>query len=422
MEAKQSMNRYKATAILVVVTIGYFISYPFHETLIGGLLTSIFGASMIGGFADWYGITAIFRKPLGIPFKTNVIPRNRESIFDALSKMVSEEILTREYLKSFLWKHDLSKLLLEYLQICKKDKRMRIGISAMILDFLNGINANETSHIAAKTIIHNLPQMKISSIILATAELSIKRGYSDKIINFIIDQIVHVIKARDFYVVILELVEKVKSTYERGSKRKAFINSVVLDSLLKLSSDSMALTIQNRIGDYLNAFKETSNEDRLRFEEWSYKKLYTFKNNPYLQEKVDLWIVGQLNSTEIGDYIASFLQSLKDERLRDKGSIKMLAEEVETVIEGFIVRFQSSPELQRGANERLNKILSNLIDSIHENISIMIKDNLIKYSDKDVVELIESKIGDDLQLVRINGSLVGGIVGMTIFLLTYLIM
>ena len=49
------MNHYKATVILIIVTIGFLISYPFHRTFIGGLISSGFCASMIGGFADWYG-------------------------------------------------------------------------------------------------------------------------------------------------------------------------------------------------------------------------------------------------------------------------------------------------------------------------------------------------------------------------------
>ena len=84
------MNSYKATILLVIVAIGFFLTYPFNNTFAGGLLSSVFGAAMIGGLADWFGVSALFRKPLGIPFKTEIIPRNREKIFNALSDMVGE--------------------------------------------------------------------------------------------------------------------------------------------------------------------------------------------------------------------------------------------------------------------------------------------------------------------------------------------
>lgn len=413
------MNRYKATAILIVVTVGYFISYPFHNTLAGGLLTSIFGASMIGGFADWYGISAIFRKPLGIPYKTNIIPKNRQAIFDALSKMVSDELLTKDYLKGLIQQKDLSMVLLQYLEKLKKDKKLKIGVSAIILDFLKGLDSLETGKIVATAITHSLSKIKITSILTSTVELSIKRGHSTRIINFIIDQFGPFIKSRDFHIILFELVEKVKSTYEKGSKRRAFINSVVLEFLLKLSSEKMASLIQIRLGEYLNDFKDPLNEDRLRFEGWINKKILSLKEDHGLQEKIDIWIIEQIGDIEIGSFLAQFIQNLKDKKLHDKGAIKRLAEEVETILESIIDRFESNKEMQKSIDESLKKALDSLVENIHENIGIMVKENLNKYSDEDIVELIESKVGDDLQLVRINGSLVGGLVGMGIFLITF---
>ena len=95
-------NKNKATFILGAVSIGFFISYPFKHTLIGGLLAGGFGAAMIGGLADWFAVSALFRRPLGIPFRTAIIPRNREKIFQALVYMVENQILMKENIKSKL--------------------------------------------------------------------------------------------------------------------------------------------------------------------------------------------------------------------------------------------------------------------------------------------------------------------------------
>jgi len=63
-------NKNKATFILGVVSVGFFISYPFQHTFIGGLFTGGFGAAMIGGRADWFAVS--FRRPLGIPFPMKI--------------------------------------------------------------------------------------------------------------------------------------------------------------------------------------------------------------------------------------------------------------------------------------------------------------------------------------------------------------
>ena len=69
---------------------------PFSGSFAGGLLTALFSASMIGGFADWFGVTALTRKPLGIPFKTEIVQHSREKLFNSLVFMVEDELLTKD--------------------------------------------------------------------------------------------------------------------------------------------------------------------------------------------------------------------------------------------------------------------------------------------------------------------------------------
>ncbi len=69
-------NKHKATITLGLVALGFVASHPFAHTFAGGLLASGFSAAMVGGLADWFAVSALFRRPLGIPFRTEIIPRN----------------------------------------------------------------------------------------------------------------------------------------------------------------------------------------------------------------------------------------------------------------------------------------------------------------------------------------------------------
>ncbi|WP_411678978.1 DUF445 domain-containing protein [Clostridium thailandense] len=413
------MNRYKATIILVMATIGFLISYPFHETFIGGLVSSGFCASMIGGFADWYGITALFRKPFGVSFKTEIIPKNREKIFDGLSNMVSDELLTKEHLKKLLNEYDTSKLILKYAANNKEYENIKKIISSIIQESFAGIHNDEVSKIAANLIAQNISQFNLWKALISAIEISIKNGYDEKIINFIIDESISYIKTDNFHRILTEIVEETKNSYENGMRKRIILNAVVLDMLLKLSSGNIAKVIQEKIENYFYNFKDVDNSDRLKLKEWIDIKFMELKQNNHIRGKVEEWKVQQINNLRIEEYIKIFFQNLKDKGMEEEGIIKKFIYETELKIQDIRNKFNNNIEFQKNVDNYVKNVAAQLIDSGHKNIGKIVRENLNKYSNDMLIELIESKAGNDLQLVRINGSIIGGLVGIIVFILTY---
>ena len=83
-----------ANYILITAAVILLLAYPFQDFFVGGLLTHLAGAALIGGLADWYAVTALFRRPLGISFKTALIPNSKERIAEMARHMIEYEILT----------------------------------------------------------------------------------------------------------------------------------------------------------------------------------------------------------------------------------------------------------------------------------------------------------------------------------------
>ena len=82
-----------ATTLLVVMAIIFLIAYPQRQDTFWAFIMHVSGAAMIGGLADWYAVTALFTKPLGIPFKTAILPRSKERLIQIGRTMLSEELL-----------------------------------------------------------------------------------------------------------------------------------------------------------------------------------------------------------------------------------------------------------------------------------------------------------------------------------------
>jgi uncharacterized membrane-anchored protein YjiN (DUF445 family) len=414
------LNYFKATFILVLVSIGFFITYPFNNTFWGGLLSSTFCAAMIGGCADWFGVSALFRKPLGIPFKTEIIPRNRENIFNALSDMVGEELLTKDNINEMINKNSISKLLIKYLSKNNEKQQLKEVAVKIIEDIIWNINPDEAGKLLEGIIKDNILKIKISPIIAAAGELSIKKGYDEKLINFIIDELKKLTKTEQGLKLIIKLVEETMKSYENGMKRRKFVNTIIFDMLFQLSPQDIAIIIQNKLVDSLEEFKNPKHEVREKFMKWIDEKFVELKVDSELQQKIENWKAVQLkDGLKLHTKIAEVIKNIRANNLENHSQVNNLHEKIEKQIDKLIEEFQINLEWQNKLDYKVKGILLEFADNNHSKIGIMVKENLNKFSNDMIVNLIETKVGNDLQMIRINGSVVGGLVGMALFLLTF---
>ncbi|AQR95320.1 hypothetical protein CLSAP_26360 [Clostridium saccharoperbutylacetonicum] len=414
------MNSYKATILLVIVAIGFFLTYPFNNTFAGGLLSSVFGAAMIGGLADWFGVSALFRKPLGIPFKTEIIPRNREKIFNALSDMVGEELLTKDNINEMINKNSISGFFIKYLSENKDNKRLKEVASKMVSDIVWKISPKETGKLIEGLIKENILKIKISNIIAAAIEVSINKGYDLKIIDFIVDELIKLTKTEQAAKLIVKLVEETMKSYEKGMKRRRFVNSIIFDMILQLSPYEISLQIQNKLIDSLGEFKNPTNQTRVEFMIWMDQKIKELKSDSALQEKIENWKAQQINNElDLHSKIADFIENIRDKNLENSSEVDNLNMKIEEKLNKLIDEFKVNIEWQKKLDYKAKGLLLEFVDNNHSKIGSMVKENLNKFSNDMIVNLIETKVGNDLQMIRINGSVVGGLVGMMTFLLTF---
>ena len=104
-----------ANYILGIAVVALLLAYPVRTLFWGGMITHVAGAALIGGLADWYAVTALFRKPLGISFKTALIPNSKERIAEMARHMVEKEILTVPNMYNVLKHHPILATTLNYL-------------------------------------------------------------------------------------------------------------------------------------------------------------------------------------------------------------------------------------------------------------------------------------------------------------------
>lgn len=413
------MNHYKATIILIVVSIGFLITYPFNYTFIGGLLSSGFCAATIGGFADWFGVSALFRKPLNIPYKTEIIPRNREKIFNELSDMVGNELLTKDKINELINKNSISKVLIKYTDNYEEKQQLKEIISDIIQDIILKINPIEAGRLLEGLIKNNISNINISNILISTIEFSIKRGYDASLINFVVDELIKILETEQLKGIIAELLEETIRSYEKDSAGRVLVNKIVFDILLQISPYDMAEIIQHKLVEDLHDFKNPINPNREKFMQWIDEKILQLKNSERLQQKIETWKIEQINKLEIHNEISKFIKSTLETKNENLSTVISLSKKINIQIDKVLDEFKVNLQWQNKLDFKIRRILSQLVDKNHDKIGIIVSENLNRFPNDVLVELIESKVGNDLQMIRINGSVIGGIVGMAIFLLTF---
>lgn len=414
-------NRHIAGLLLLLVTAGFLISYPFSHTFIGRLLTALFGASMVGGFADWFGITALFRKPLGIPFRTEIIPRSREKIFDSLVYTVENELLTKEAIIEKLDRFEISKKLLYYIDEQGGKEELTRLVRHLAADLLGRVDPERAGGYLSRLLDENSEKLELYPLFTNAVDWLSKNMDDDRIISAAADEIKEFILYPKFGMLVKGVAEDLFAGLQRNAEKETAGRRIFFKLALALAdfSDMSPLKLSTRLLkeglDYFNSIKDPASPQRKGFEEWLQKTAEDFKTHDALHEKIEEkgfeLLKRASTSPALTDHVYPYLKS---------GSrMEKLDKLIEDLVAKLVDNFRSSPEEQAALDAYVKKALTGIIEENHAFIGHMVRQKLDMFSNEMLVKLIEEKAGDDLQIIRINGSIVGGLAGLAIFLLTF---
>lgn len=405
----------------MLVTGGFLLSYPFNDTFAGKMLTALFRASMIGGIADWFGITALFRKPLGIPFRTEIIPRSREKIFNSLVYMVENELLTKEALKNRLDKLNISEKLIYYLDEQGGKNDLSILVGRIALDMLNRIDLDNAGTYLEKLINENSDGIKVFPLVSNAVDWLSKNGSDEKVISRVIEEMKDFILYPKVGLLVNDIIAYIFNEIKKNAEKETAGKKLLFKFVLALAdfSDMSPAKLTTRLLtealEYLNNLKDPQSRQRKGFEIWLEKNADDLKTNPSLHESIEkkgLDLLKRISlSTVFTDYVHPYIKNEKQ--------LEKLQSFIEGLVEKLVGDFRENAGDQKKLDDFIRNMLMQMVEENHAVIGHMVRQKLELLSNDMLVEMIEEKAGNDLQIIRINGSVVGGIVGIAIFLLTY---
>ncbi|MHB8125844.1 MAG: DUF445 domain-containing protein [Desulfitobacteriaceae bacterium] len=408
----RSKNNYlKADITLGLVSIGFFLSYPFHTSFAGGLISSGCSAGMIGGLADWFAVNALFRKPLGIQpskiIRTEIIPRNRERIFDALVEMVQNELLHKENLKIKLNQYNLSEILIEYLTVHGGQRGLEELLITLTQDIVKIIDPLVLKNMLDRLLEEGINSFKLAPLLAKTIKISLRNDYLEPLLDFLFDVLKVLLNHPQMNQVLIILIQQAYDFYEGDNSARKLVSSFLPSSVV------MAGIVQEKL---LSSLSDPATHTQ--FKGYLERFCVELETNPSLQEKVERAKDKLIQNFNIQELILKYLSDTA-KSLQEKNPVLELW--VNKLLDRAIISFKNKNSLRMNFDNLIKTKLTDWIDKKHDKIGNIVRDSLNELSNAMLIKLIENKAGNDLQMIRINGSLVGGIAGMLIFLITYLI-
>jgi uncharacterized membrane-anchored protein YjiN (DUF445 family) len=394
-----------ASALLIVMSLIYFWAALNHaQGPVWGYVRAFAEAAMVGGLADWFAVTAIFRRPLGLPIPhTAVIPRSKERIAMALGDFVAINFLAPDVVAQSLAKQDIAGALARQIADPVAARRIANGV----LDALPALLALIEDEAVSDFIRRQAAQLA------GSAHLSAAMGRGLKLLTE---------HGRHQPLIDAALVEGFRALEQNEAAIRAQVRGRTgwLWRLVGLDARASEALI-GAIEDTLRGMaRDHDHPARRHVTELLSRLSYDLEHAPKLRAEIQRIALDFVAHPALGAYAGDVWRGLKA-TLRDSADAEATRAALAEAIQRFGAALGDDQETQDALNRRLRALLAELAGRHGRDASTLIADTIRGWDSKTVVAKLEQNVGPDLQYIRINGTLIGGVVGLAIHQITVLV-
>jgi uncharacterized membrane-anchored protein YjiN (DUF445 family) len=405
-------QRRLALAVLIAAAVTAIAAYPVRATWWGGWILAIAEAGVVGGLADWFAVTAIFRRPLGLPIPhTALIPANWELMAARMGRMVGDRVLTKQFVADELGRLDLGDLL----------ARAASRLAPRDLEAATGAVARWLAVQVPPRAIHDLlerARQLLAARAWAPAVASIlesarERGWDEHAIGVAFRALADALDRPALGAALVDLVDDLLRRYREslGGGPRFWLGL----------ADLMGFIDRRRIVDALRTGAREIAEDpghpARRTALGALRDIPPrLRSDPALAARVDAVAREVLE----GERLRRLLEDVAG--LLERGIIADLGREPSELVAWVAERLERARQsiiadgaLRRDLDTWVKRHLVEAIERHHGQLAEFIEKGVRALGPEGAVRLIEEHAGDDLQYIRVNGTVVGGLAGGAIY-------
>jgi uncharacterized membrane-anchored protein YjiN (DUF445 family) len=390
-----------ATGLLVVMAAIFIAARAYEHAWPALAYVKAFAeAAMVGGLADWFAVTALFRHPLGLPIPhTAIIPRNKDRIGEALANFLKENFLIPPVVARRMRNIDIAGAVGRFLQAPEgQETRIRQGASRLMADLFESLDDERLGGLVKSAVSSRLKKMEIAPFLGHALASAINEDRHVPMLEAAIRWMARALDANEG--LIRDMVHKRASWVLKIAGLDVKLADSIVDGLRKLTVEMstdpahpVRRKVEQALADLANDL-QTNAETRARVE--------AMKDELLANKSVGLWLDTLWQKGRAA--------MIKAARNPDAALAGKLGEVLRSMGESL----EKDARLHNAINQFARRAASGMAASYGSQIVKLVSETVRGWDARTVTERLESAVGRDLQYIRINGTLVGGMVGLTL--------
>jgi len=398
-EKALQLRRMKRIPLLLLLLMALLFAFTLHHPAAWAAWVHAFAeAGMVGALADWFAVVALFRHPLGLQIPhTAIIPNRKNDIGESMSRFVADHFLEPDVVRKKLQSTNLATFVVGWLKSDKGRSSVEDLTTTVLRWALGALHEKRVRRFLSRLSTKQLANISLAPLLGNTLEWLVRGQRHQQILTQVLRYtIVLVHDNRD------AIREKVKT--ESPWWLPGFVDDRILKKMLE------------RIEHQL--FEMALDQDhplREQFNQWVRNLANDLRNSPEHRRLGDDFKQQLLDNDELQDYLYGLWRELAK-------SIETDIEKPESVIRQHVGQWlgnvaeelDNDKDMQAWVNAWLVDSITLVVGRNSAQIASLISDTVRSWDGMDTSRRVELAIGRDLQFIRINGTLVGGLVGLLI--------
>jgi len=400
----ETMKR-RATGLLVFATVLFIVTRALESRWTWlAIVRATAEAGMVGGLADWFAVTALFRHPLGIPIPhTAIVPAKKDRVGRTLGAFVQRNFLTRDVIEHRLRSMHVGLRLAEWLADADNARTISRNAATAMSSAAQMLRDEDVQEVIDRSLAERVRGMHLAPLLGKVLSVMTEDDRHQEVLDEVIDLASRVVNDNS---------EIIRSRIEQETPW--WIPTAVDEKIFKRVLGAIQRLLTELSADPNHALRH-------RFDTSLREFIERLNTSPEFAARVDAWKEEFLDNDAARRFSASLWQDGKAALARYAANPDSKAPSViENALTTFGQKAVDDPELLSKLDEFAVDVAVFLVGRYQDEVAELIASTVSAWDPELTSRRVELAIGRDLQFIRINGTIVGGLAGMLIYLISSL--
>src|SRR6476660_5050556 len=391
-----------ATGLLVVMAAVFFAARALEAQYPAlSYVKSFAEAAMVGGLADWFAVTALFRHPLGLPIPhTAIIPRNKDRIGETLANFIRENFLIPAVVARRMQRLDVAGAAGRFLQTpAGEGTRIRAGASRLIADVFESLDDERLGGIVKGAISSRLRAMEVSPLLGHALASAINEDRHVPMLEAAIRWTARALDANE------QLIRDMVRKKANWALKLAGLDTKLADSII---NGLRKLTVEMST--------DPAHPVRLKIEEALAHLANDLQTKPETRERVEAIKEQLLDNQSVSLWLDALWQRGREAIIKAaRNPDAVMAGKLGEVLKSMGGTLEKDARIRGAINQFARRAVVGMAASYGGSIVKLVSETVRGWDAQTVTNRLEAAVGRDLQYIRINGTLLGGFVGLSLY-------